>query len=61
MFVIFWTTRNAAGQLQDSYEVTESENAAMARARQLAQRDGVYAWGVAPIARASEPHWESAL
>ncbi|CAB4121050.1 hypothetical protein UFOVP6_6 [uncultured Caudovirales phage] len=55
MFVIFWTT---IADMADHYEVTHSESTAQARCNQLAERDGVYAWGMAPIARASEPHWE---
>lgn len=54
MYVIFWTTDD----MRDHYEVTHSENMAHARCNQLAERDGIYAWGMAPIARASEPHWE---
>ncbi len=58
MICVFWTYLDARGVMLDAYEVIESENAAHARCNQLAERAGVYAWGMAPISRASEPHWE---
>jgi hypothetical protein len=60
MWVIFWTYRDATGALNDKYEVLANEAHAMARALQLAERTSVYAWGVAPISHASEPHWQGA-
>jgi hypothetical protein len=58
MWVVFWTYYDARGVLSDAYEVAQYEGQAMARARQLAERESVYAWGVALIAHASEPHWK---
>ena len=61
MWVVFQTYKTASGELSDFYEVVENQDQARARARQLATRDAVYAWGIAPIVFASESHWGGAL
>jgi hypothetical protein len=57
MFVVFWTEKIDGGALGDRYEAHDSEESAARRCDMLAAWEHVYAWGMAPISRASEPHW----
>lgn len=60
MYVVFWTYQDARGVMVDAYEMYDHRAAADARCNQLETRADVYAYGMGPTWRASEPHWEGA-
>ena len=57
MFVVFWTYQDARGVMTDAYEMHAHRAAADAPCNQLKDRQDVYAYGMGPVLRASEPHW----
>ena len=60
MWILAWSMNFGRNEIEDYWIICEDEKAARRECDKLLADPRLHCWAIAPITRASDPHWEGA-